>query len=992
MKRFIVAGGIIGLSVLVLGWDVTSAARVNTHLARTAAALHNAPLSGPPRTLLQSVNDAASLRHALLIRQQMLQNPTTRSITAPTWTALGPSDVGGRVNAILTNPADVSQIFVGTAGGGIWQSMDGAKSWSSVGDFLGSLAVSALARVPKGSVTCATTDLLLAGTGDQFNTPRRGLGILSSSDGGVTWTPLATTDPSTNQDWYYVSSIAVNPNGVILVATGVAPTSLSWGDLYKSADCGATFTLVSGGVSEDVAFDPNNANDAIAEDEDGTVRYSTDAGSTWSTPVTIASGGGRATLAYAQANSGWVYASVDDAVTAAASGGPSGSLYLSQDGGHTWTLQGAPTGGLLCSGSECQGNYDNVLWVDPLNSSIVVAGGINLFESSNGGSSWSQISDWTNTPTSPHADHHALAADAGFNGTTDTTFFDGDDGGFYSTGNIFSVTSSGGWTEHNSGLAVTQFYGVSGYSGDVAKLNGNVVPVIGGTQDNGTQLYDMNSGNPAAWTTIFGGDGGITDIDPLDADYLYGEYTYLSLFESMQGGLNTNNFSTLPPDSGQASKAAFIAPMLLDPKNDAAMFAGGTSLWYASNVKGNSTPTWQALNGTTLPATSIVTAIAVDPLDDNDVWVGQTSGLYHSTNTLSGSPSWTQSGAATLPTATAELTSIYLDPSDPTRLYASFFSRTGGTLWESKDSGSTWTDISTGLPQVPVNDVTTDSRSHMLIAATELGLFESADDGTTWSTNAGGPANVEIMKMTWFDPCGGQLLAASYGRGMFLGQVPDAGGVSASTPQAANMAPSSVQVGATDTTLVVTGSNFTACSTVAWNGTALTTRYISPGELAATVPAADLAVSGYTSVTVNSSASGGGTSSALQFSVTSPAPSLNSISPTSATAGSAPFTLKVAGTNLQPSSQVTWNGAALTTTYVSTGEVDANVTTANLAHAGNVSVAVNTPLPGGGTSGSATFTVMPAPTSGGGGTDGLVVPAALLLALGRRRKGSPASR
>ena len=961
MNKYAVAGAVLGMAaVSMLAWGAVATNHQVPHRVQEVARLRTAPIAGMQRSVQGEPDAAMSLRSALQQRHAML-HAGSLSVAAPTWTELGPSNVGGRVNAILTNPANSSQLFIGTAGGGIWQSSNGGNSWSSVGDFLGSLAVSALARVPAGSVPCATSDILMAGTGDQFNTPRRGLGILVSSDGGSTWNVLSSTDPTSNQDWFYVNSIAVNPSGVILVGTGIAPTSRNWGDVYRSTDCGASFTQVATGVSLDVAFDPNNGNNAVAEFEDGTIRYSTDAGSTWSLAVTVAPGGGRLTLAYA-APSGWIYAAVDDSPT----GPASGSVYQSIDGGGSWHLQGAPSGGLFCSGGSCQGGYDNVLWVDPFNAGVLVAGGINLFSSSNGGLTWTQISDWTNTPTSPHADHHALAASAGFNGSTNLEFFDGDDGGFYETSDILTAGTTSGWTEANTGLADTQFYSVAGYAGDQTTRNGKIMPVVGGSQDNGTLLYDMNSNNPASWTTIFGGDGGMVDVDPLDADYIYGEYIYLDLFQSSKGGLNATNFTSLPADANNPSGALFIAPFLLDPTADDGMFAGGASLWYGSGVK-TLGPTWHSLNGTSLPSNSIVAAIAVNPTNDNEVWAGLYSGLYHSSNALSPTPAWTQLGAGVLPTASESINSIYLDPSDSNRVYIAFFSRTGQSLWESKDGGASWADISAGLPQVPVNDVTTDGRSHLLIAATELGLFESADDGTTWGTDADGPANVAISKLKWFDACAGKLLAATYGRGMFLGAVPNAGSVSAPVPSATVLSPSSAAANGAASSLVVTGSGFSACSSVEWNGVALATRYVSAGELVATLSTTDLATVGDVSVTVSSPAPGGGASSALTFTVVNPVPVLSALNPASANAGAAALTLNVSGDKFEPTSQVTWNGATLSTTYVSATALVANVPAADLSATGSATVAVSTPTPGGGTSGPATFTIDSPPSGGKGG-------------------------
>ena len=88
------------------------------------------------------------------------------------------------------------------------------------------------------------------------------------------------------------------------------------------------------------------------------------------------------------------------------------------------------------------------------------------------------------------------------------------------------------------------------------------------------------------------------------------------------------------------------------------------------------------------------------------------------------------------------------------------------------------------------------------------------------------------------------------------------------------------------------------------------------------------------------------------------APTITSLSPTSAAAGGAAFTLTVNGTNFVAGSVVRWNGANRTTTYVSGTRLTAGITAADIATAGSFPVTVVNP--GGGTSNAVPFTVVPA--------------------------------
>lgn len=88
-----------------------------------------------------------------------------------------------------------------------------------------------------------------------------------------------------------------------------------------------------------------------------------------------------------------------------------------------------------------------------------------------------------------------------------------------------------------------------------------------------------------------------------------------------------------------------------------------------------------------------------------------------------------------------------------------------------------------------------------------------------------------------------------------------------------------------------------------------------------------------------------------------PAPAMGSISPNSANAGAAAFTLTANGSNFSSNSTINWNGNALSTNFVSSSQLTATVPAANVATAGSASVTVFTPAPGGGTSTAATFTI-----------------------------------
>jgi hypothetical protein len=176
-------------------------------------------------------------------------------------------------------------------------------------------------------------------------------------------------------------------------------------------------------------------------------------------------------------------------------------------------------------------------------------------------------------------------------------------------------------------------------------------------------------------------------------------------------------------------------------------------------------------------------------------------------------------------------------------------------------------------------------------------------------------------------------------------------------PNANSLSPTTAMAGGAAFTLTVTGTDFVSGSIVNWNGTGLTTTYLSGTKVTASVPASDIATVGTASVTVINPTPGGGTSSALTFSINNPLPKATSLSPSSAMAGGAALTLTVTGTDFVSGSTVNWNGTGLTTTYVSSTQVTASVPASHIATARTASVTVVNPTPGGGRSNNLIFTV-----------------------------------
>jgi photosystem II stability/assembly factor-like uncharacterized protein len=450
-----------------------------------------------------------------------LAAPKIAGITNQSWSWLGPGNIGGRIRSILIDPTAPDTMWIGSVTGGIFKTTNGGGTWTHLDDFMSNLAVSSLVAHPStpNTIYAATGENETGNTGTGEG--NRGAGVFKSTNGGVSWSQLAST---ANSNWWYTNRLAVSPaNANTLLAA-------TWRGIFRTQDGGTGWTQeFSGEIIQDIDFDPSNGNNAIAGGWAGRALYSTNGGDTWQLATGIpTAGASRVEVAYAPTSPNITYASVFL---------NGGALYKSTDGGHTYAFAG-PNPDVDYLGG--QGWYDNALWVSPSNANHVIVGGIDLYKSTDGGQTLTKISNWAVNqqfvrtgvgPDSAHADHHAIVASPSYN-VTPTVFF-GNDGGIFRATDVTTVTPTSGWQELNNNLGITQFYGASG-----SAASGKI---LGGTQDNGTLRYN---GATETWNMTFGGDGGFNGVDQTDSNFLYGEYVYGAAFRSSDGGVNGEYISS----------------------------------------------------------------------------------------------------------------------------------------------------------------------------------------------------------------------------------------------------------------------------------------------------------------------------------------------------------------------------------------------------------------------------------------------------------------
>lgn len=694
----------------------------------------------PPNALADALAhvEAMEARAGRVAQQASGIIPQSAGVTRGSWEWLGPGNIGGRIRSILIHPTTPTTMWVGSVSGGIFKTTNGGASWTHLDDFLPSLSVSSLVSHPSAPNT------IYAGTGESTSGHgSQGAGVFKSTDGGASWSQLASTS---GPNWQYVNRLSMHPAqpNTLLAATTTG--------LYRTVDGGATWTLelqegwpfASFG---DVDFDPVTGGSAITgNSSSGRAWYSPDGGDTWQLATGIPFAG-RIEVAHARSNPSVTYASLDAA---------GGQIYRSTDGGRTYAFAGPVVDvNYLCASWGCQGWYDSALWVSPSNPNHVIVGGIYLYSSTNGGASLTQISNFP--PTSPHVDQHVIVSSPSY--PADPAAYFGNDGGIYKAPNVSIATMSSGWQELNNNLGITQFYGAAGHAASGL--------IIGGTQDNGTLRFN---GATETWNEIFGGDGGIAAIDPTDPNYLYGEIQYGGVFRSTNRGATAQFIagcsSAFPLVDSCISQANFIPPLVLDPNDNLRLLFGGASLWRTSNVRA-ATPAWSVIKPATSPVVHI-SAIAVASGNADLVYVGHNNGdIYRSTNATSPAPTWSLVSLSTMPKRM--VLGLTIDPHNSNVVYAMFGGFSPDNVWRLSDGNTNWTDRTgagaTGLPAVPARSLVVNRvNASWLYAGTELGVFTSEDGGSTWSLPETGPARVPVDQLFFM---GDFLVASTYGRGVW---------------------------------------------------------------------------------------------------------------------------------------------------------------------------------------------------------------------------------
>jgi photosystem II stability/assembly factor-like uncharacterized protein len=686
--------------------------------------------------------------------------------------AIGPATMSGRIAAIEAVPGSPLAIWVGSASGGVWKSVDGGTTFKPVFD-RHTQSIGALAIDPADPKT------VWVGTGESCarNSVSIGDGVYRTTDGGDGWTHLGLAASER------IAAIRIDPerrDTVYVCATGPL-----WGPgeergVFRTTDAGKSWKKVlyvdeTTGCS-DLAIDPQEPSilyagmwsfrrepDFFRSGGPGSALYkSTDGGETWRRLERGLPAGekGRIAVAVAPSRPNRVYALVEAKETA---------LYRSDDLGESFEKVNSSFN------VQVRPFYFSHLAVDPTDHDRVYKPGLVLTVSTDGGRSF----------TSPftggfggavHSDHHALWIDP----TAPQRLLLGTDGGLYLSNN------RGGAWQFARNLPLSQLYHVAVDGQDPYRI-------YGGLQDNSSWVAPSESWGGIEnedWTSLSGGDGFWTFADPDDPRFVYTE---------IQGGratrvdLATGESKDIQPQPGAGERPLrfnWNTPFVTSPGDPSTLYLGAQYL-FRSRDRGDS---WErispdltsddpkrqrqkqsgglSIDNSTAENNATIYTISESPRDPRVIWAGTDDGFVQLTR--DGGATWTDVAPAIAGfPAGGWVARVVASRHDAATAYVAVDDHRRGDfapyLWRTRDYGATWESLVAPEIEGWVWVVAEDTeREDLLFLGTEWGLWISIDGGRRWARFEGGlPKRVAVHDLA-IQPREGDLVIGTHGRGVYV--------------------------------------------------------------------------------------------------------------------------------------------------------------------------------------------------------------------------------
>lgn len=758
-----------------------------------------------------------NIREKELAFAQTLPRNTNKAFT---WEQRGPINKGGRTRTIAIDVLNENIWLAAGVTGGIWRSLNAGQTWQKVTDPL-----------QMHSITCITQDTRpghentwYAGTGETygivsastFDARYSGNGMLKSTDNGVTWIEMPSTQSNTPQTflanhqmdfvWKVIVDTTNYTEDVLLVAV--------YNGVFRSNDGGNTWTEVLGFLQGSFSNLHSDFVDIVltqsgilyatlsSDSPSKGIFRSSDGGITWNSiiPSSFPSTYGKIVMAVNPQNENevWFFGDTNGSF------GNGHSLfkytYLSGDGSGAngmWDDRSVNLPDQSCFINEIaaeigklstQSSFDVHLAIHPDDPDVIYIAGTSIWRSTDGFTTnttnkwiggyqcdplpYNDI-NWQLSYPNHHPDQHFMT----FLPSDHNVMINVNDGGIYKT--LDNLEDSITWIPLNNGYVTTQFYAVAIQPGETMSD-----VVIGGMQDNGTwftNTFEFDS----AWVEIGGGDGMYCAISENAEFYIVCTQNGKMFLKEIDADGIVQNHERIDPNNGPSSYN-WANSLKLDPNNTNTLYWNGRTRLFRlddlhditiSGDKTNKEPDFwvDMTESTVLPGGGVITDIEMSKDGLNKVWYGTTQAhVYRIDDANTANPIQVNLTSNDFPTG-AYVSCIAVDPFDADRITVTFANYSIPSIFYSEDGGTTWSDISGNLEENidgtgngPAVLWAENYPDGSIFVGTTVGLFVATniDSANTVWTLEPGIGNVVINHMDYrtYD---GRMVVGTHGNGVF---------------------------------------------------------------------------------------------------------------------------------------------------------------------------------------------------------------------------------
>lgn len=716
---------------------------------------------------------------------------------------LGAFRVGAWVSSIAVpeNPGEKGKytFFVAGRHGGVWKTDNNGTTFRQVFDSSGVNSTGCVQIAP------SNPEIVWVGTGESYNarSSHPGKGIFKSTDGGESFKNMGLGDS------HHIARVVIHPESPDIVYVAVM------GHLFSPNQERGVFKTIDGGKTwKKVLFlsDRTGVIDLTMSPTDPEILYAaayekyrygwhleaggresgilktTNGGETWQKITQGLPDGiiGRIGLSLCRSTPNIIYAlfenlnpkdSIKELKTTRMSDVnrdnyydqlKGGEVYRSDDGGTRWGRVSDPKFNLS---SKAAYSF-NQIFADPVDPNLLYVLSAGLHISSDGGKTWSGFGDKRDKPlfTNVFGDFRTFWIDP----HDSRHIFLGSDGGLY-------VSYDGGKSaEHLYNIPIEEIYSVG--TDLLTPYN-----IYCGLQDHEAWRGPSNSWAGKItledWAVVGVSDGMYCAPDNETNRWFYttgqfGQHTRVDLWNGERSEIAPKRAEGQPP-----YRYTWSTPLILSPHNSSILYTGAEVL-LRSLDRGNH---WEEISPdlTTNDASKkngrghiqycTITTIAESPRKAGILWVGTDDGRVHVSKNHGGE--WSECTAGLSQAGAPQnfwVTRVFASTHDSATAYVTrsgfVFDDFRPAVYRTSDFGRTWQNISSNLPQSPVNAVWEDAdNQNLLFLGTDAGAFASINAGMSWTRFPTLPP--VPVKDLLVHPRERDLVIGTYGRGLFVTNI-----------------------------------------------------------------------------------------------------------------------------------------------------------------------------------------------------------------------------